>query len=364
MPTNGNAARQPLVIGLALDVSGSMKSSITNERGGELARVEGLQAAMDTLLEEAALLSDAMPAGDSGVQISIFVYAFGLRLPNNVEACDLLRLVDGLSGAEELASKLAEEYERRLRTNERQVAIEVMGSSAMKLLSMSRTEAETAVRTAIKARIASEIVSRQLAGAVQRLDEDLTIGVHELADKWVGFRGSLSTSNELLGGGTPMCKCLSLIYERFKREHVRQSQQSRFVLFIVSDGEATDGNPRRYARRIARLGVQIVSCFVAASDVTGSKQLNSSRDRHWSRGAAAMFDVASRVSADSPEIDFLEKRGWRTQTRSRPASVLTRLAALLSRSERAKLFAQVNHSEHLKEFMQVVLAPIRSEQTG
>ena len=73
-----------------------------------------------------------------------------------------------------------------------------------------------------------------------------------------------------------------------------------------------------------------------------------------------MFDLASCVSITSPELQFLLKRGWRIRN-----SLLSSIADFGRTSGRteiaSRLFAQVNHSEHLEEFMQVVLAPLRLE---
>jgi hypothetical protein len=353
-----------VTIGLALDVSGSMESNIANYQGGELARLDGLRDAIELLMEEAARLSGLASPAERQTPINIFVYAFGLKVPNVGGACDLLRLMDLVRIAEPITIEMAQDYERRLHTNERAVAIEVMGWQAADLLNMSRAEAEAVLRGRIKERVAKAAMERIFARIAGRTLKDLTLSVGSMMERWSTFRESLSTGNELLGGNTPMCACLSMIRERFARERARHPDCSRFVLLIVSDGEPTDGDPSPIAREVAEAGVEIVSCFVAPQDMTGSKELYSKPQSSWSNGAIGMFDIAASASAASPELKFLLERGWHIHKESPRRSfsaMVNRLRGRIQPEETPRLFAQVNHSEHLQEFMQVVLAPLRLE---
>lgn len=361
-PESPSTPSPAVTVGLALDVSGSMESSIANYAGGELARLDGLRNAVDLLLEEATRLA-GLTESDDRIPINIFVYAFGLQLPAVNGACDLLRLIELARIAEPIALEMAQDYERRLRTNERDVAIELMGWQAMDLLKMSRADAEATLRARIKERVTKDAMKKIFARAAGRSLKDLTLSAGSLMERWSSFRDSLSTDNDLLGGNTPMCACLSLIRERFARERERHPDCSRFVLLIVSDGEPTDGDPRPIAQQIAEAGVDIVSCFVAPQDVTGSKLLYNTPQRSWSGGAVAMFDIAAQASIVSPELRFLLERGWHVH--EDPVGLWAALRRWVwGRSQpeaSARLFAQVNHSQHLQEFMQVILAPLRLE---
>jgi len=55
-----------------------------------------------------------------------------------------------------------------------------------------------------------------------------------------------------------------------------------------------------------------------------------------------MFDIASILPVPGPEADYLARIGWQT-------------------TAGAKMFAQINQSDLLSEFMNVVIAPIEAE---
>ena len=202
-----------------------------------------------------------------------------------------------------------------------------------------------------------------------------------------------------------MCRCLQLVNERFRRERTIAPPDSKYILFVVSDGESSDGDPRAPARAIEASGVQIISCFVTSSDATASKSLYCDPSRGWNSGAKAMFDIASRAPQQgSDELAYLRRAGWQVvegepkeelspprepvlpsvqdgsgsvsrmwrALRRKPARTVTAAAAATpaqkpaatstpSVAKQPKMFAQVNHSEHLEEFIKVILTPIYLE---
>ena len=213
-----------------------------------------------------------------------------------------------------------------------------MGYSARRLLSISRDEAERELRRALEEHIGPQVKS---AVAAEVMKSDLTISLSELTSRWATLRSGVSTSNDLLGGYTPMRQTLEEVTERFKRELIAHPKAS-CTLFIVSDGDATDGDPRPPAQMMAQAGVKIVSCFVSAKDVVVPRRLHGKSDISWPNGALAMFDMASELAIPGPEADYLDRIGWQTVTKG-------------------KLFAQINQSDLLSEFMNVVIAPIKAE---
>ena len=343
------------LIGFALDVSGSMEASIQNASGGSESRLDSIKGALDTLLAEAERLTGTGIADESESQLYFFAYAFGLKIGNGYG--DLFRLLDCKHDLELLSSgrtdelsslvrdivegkakKLQASYEPRLQYDERGVAIEVMGFSAHRLLSMSREQAERELRRAltdhIRARIGPAVVT-------ELLKKDLTVSLSELTNRWKSLRDGISMSNDVLGGSTPMTATLKEIAERFKRERANRANPS-CTLFIVSDGAATDGDPRPVASMMAADGVRIVSCFVSEQNVIEPRRLYVQYDATWPEGARFMFEMASLLPVPGPEADYLARIGWKTVTDGR-------------------MFAQINQSDLLSEFMNVVIAPIEAE---
>jgi hypothetical protein len=365
------ATSAPLTVGFALDVSGSMEASIQNVGGKNLSRLEGLQKAMDALLAEATRLAPLLDVDDEEVRLRVFACVYGLKLPG-VEVCDLFRLVDVLDslaedpGLNATKQRLTAEYERRLRNDERAVAIEVMGSDAYSLLRMSRAKAEQVVRERIEQEVRKRLRNEGAQLVRTKLEDGmrqsgavvLTLG--ELTRRWEVLRTGISGSNEFLGGSTPMRHCMEMIEVIFAREMSLEPTLSRFILFVASDGVSMDGDPREAAARLRRQGVQVISCFVSSTDIVQGKKIYSKKLSSWPSGAQTMFDIASRVSTEGAECRYLEGAGWKASERS---GLLAHLQGLFGRKPQSsvKLFAQVNHSSVLDEFLRTVLAPLYAE---
>lgn len=339
------------LVGFALDVSGSMEGSIQNVSGGAENRLDSIRRALDTLLAEAGRLAASAPNAASDESIEFFAYAFGLQIPDAPYG-DLFCLLDSKEDFvdREEAERLRARYEERLRVDERGVAIELMGFEARRLLQMSRAKAENEVREAIEKKISVQVVNTRAAAEAAR--KDLTLNLGELTERWSTLRENVSMSNDFLGGATPMRAALEEVAQRFVREQ-ESHLDADCTLFVVSDGDSTDGDPRKPGRRLAARGVKIISCFVSSRDVVDARRLYSKPGRHWPDGARAMFDIASVLPEASPEAEYLARTGWDIGSDSRRFWQIGK--------SRVRMFAQINQSELLSEFINVIVAPIEAE---
>jgi hypothetical protein len=349
-----------------------MKANIQNVAGESLSRLDGLREAMDALLAEAASLAPLLPVDDESTELSVFACAYGLTIPG-VQVCDLFRLMDMLlrigQDPELIACKdhLSSEYERRIRVNPVSMAIEVMGSEAYRLRSMARAEAETIVRARIEQNIKQELLAKSAQHLKKELESRMRqegaefLSLDALSERWQGLRTGISGSNEFLGGATPMRQCLEMT-EAILQDRLKSAPAgSRFILFIGSDGDSTDGDPRPVAVRLSEQGVQIISCFVSSTDVVQGKNLFTDKGADWPDGAKTMFDLSSPVARGSAEFKYLENEGWKVTTRGWRGLMHRVLVGPFEDNTPVKLFAQVNHSALLSEFLRVVLAPLYAE---
>jgi len=181
--------------------------------------------------------------------------------------------------------------------------------------------------------------------------------VGQEASTKVAMREGIGISNELLGGATPMLRCLKSIHERFLRERSNSPPECEFVLFVISDGESSDGDPRPAAQAIKDSGIKIISCSLTSTNATAPKMLYSGKKRRWSKGAKVMYDVASWTAEDGPEFTYLSTMGWTVVGSSFWRKVIPRQWQRIGRynRRRLKLFTQINHSAHLEDFSKVVL---------
>jgi hypothetical protein len=102
-----------VVLGLAIDTSGSMQESIRNDTGRVMSRLEGIQDAIRDM--GASLQSQLQSRAVVPHSIKLFAYAFGLR---HGDACDLISMVraskemDIAAEAERLKQKYEAEARR------------------------------------------------------------------------------------------------------------------------------------------------------------------------------------------------------------------------------------------------------------
>lgn len=128
---------------------------------------------------------------------------------------------------------------------------------------------------------------------------------------------------------------IAVRFQREKELMIRRTKNT--CLFIVSDGKSTDGDPLPAVEFLKRWGVTVFSCYITNQDITASRVLPNTKEFWWDEGARLMFDMASPYQANAHYADFFREKEW---TINEP---------------NARLFAQLNHSTLLEEFMEIAL---------
>jgi len=131
------------------------------------------------------------------------------------------------------------------------------------------------------------------------------------------------------------------------------SQYDRVVLFLLTDGIPTDARPEKIqnmAQEFKAAGVYVMSCFFASKNEVVEKQLFSNMQPDWSQGAKLMWECSSRFPSELQDIaalNLLEEKGWIIE-------------------DNFKLFTQLNHSQHLEEYLQVfkLLLPVDAKKSS
>ncbi len=415
------------LIGLVVDVSGSMETSIRNEADGKLSRFESFQRALKRLLDEARNVLRAR-SGEEKIDspIDLFIYCFGLK-DKIIEVADLLTLMKmGDIGIQE--SKQQEEQNRASESSyslsqepfqdleriariygrdgwgewardnftyeQAQVLVDQLhdsgnasrmasylpgGSTAQlaqgasnvanrmglgrvagfvgqatglssgitaQLKNAQRFAVELILQRGVKAQVSTqdEIRQRISQRIRQKLDSigDTTLSIGEVTDTWSQSDIFLQNFEDMVYGGTPMCKALNVVKERFRKELSGHKDKRDLVLFLLSDGEPTDGNPLSIVREIKAMGVSIICCLIDSKDIIDPKILFNQPNSSWNNNACLMFEMASEIEEKSHFARFLLKKGWAINSQ-------------------AKMFVQLNHSKVLEEFIQIILSPLDQE---
>ena len=409
--------KRPVLIGFAIDLSGSMEQSIRHRLDEQISKVDGVREAFKQFLCDAQQLIQENRRKDIEDTVKVFLYGFGLQLPDK-EVCDLLTLLkieQGLYAGETASASLTashdsgkdgyQKFERVARNygyeeslisftrnyltasdadkladelaNDQSSADKLtrllpktMTGAAMKYGFTKGMNAFSRMTTGMEfvkddfkeaKTLAFKLIARADNSSVgatrerilmenkQRLSNqiaeigDVTMSIEELIDK-ISERQNDDNQEEikyLIYGNTPMRKAFEIIEARFERERKLLPPAAAAFLFILSDGEPTDGSPLVIASDLKKSGVTIISCFVTDEDVMRPRLLYREKESDWKEGAKLMFDISSMDTKNSEMIQFLKERKWTLPLKS-------------------KLFVQINHSEILEEFLQALLNMIKS----
>lgn len=168
------------------------------------------------------------------------------------------------------------------------------------------------------------------------------VSIDDLADNWAEYEAHLESLAIDMFGSTPMREALEAVQARFDGELRRHSYHETAVLFLLSDGMP---NPRtvpsvlKLADDFKHKGRLIVSCYVTDGDLTEPRRLYNQAETSWPEGARLMFDCASEVPEDPAFTDYLYEYDWTVD-------------------DAGRLFAQVNRSDVLTEFLNAVISPV------
>jgi von Willebrand factor type A domain len=272
-PMNNPTEVKRILMGLLIDVSGSMASSIRNAKTSQN-RLESFRDALESLVGDYAAAIE-QGSKSNARRVEIFAYGFGFGNP------------------------LAQIFGRT-------------GLAVRDLLLLGKKASST-------------------------------LDIVELAKDWTQYKVHIEGLAVEMFGSTPMGAGFQTVRDRFKSESARGACEK--ILFVLSDGEPIDFTAAEIegmAQELKDSGILIVSCYVMSEDLAEPRHIYGDAPSDWSAGAKLMFNCASVVPKDSPFYFYLKEYGWKVD-------------------EAGRLFTQVNQSELLAEFMNVVLSPLKDE---
>ena len=154
---------------------------------------------------------------------------------------------------------------------------------------------------------------------------------------------SKERSRELLRRIEPYIYGETPLYESIERATnlMRTSKVSSHekVLFVLSDGKPGDGAIDDHWRKSEAVSgfkdaeVNVVSCFVTDSTTIEPKRLYSEMKPDWQEGAQFLFSLSSILTTQSIPRTMFVKRDWSIEVKN----------------NETRLFLQVNHPDHLRD---------------
>jgi hypothetical protein len=329
--------------GFAIDLSGSMEQNIRNNTGRQFSRLESFRKSLDLLVKEAQLVLQKSRENHQEATIDIFAYGFGLRSPH-IQTCDLLSLIKVGQGIIERGEieRLKQRYISEAQNQFKRY--DGLGGFAQSLgfgglvgsfENTLRTGIEQQVRTKILLELSHQIeIQLEAAG-------ETTLPVEEVVKLWKNSEEILKNAEGVIYSATPMCNALMQVASRFKKDLASRPNINMPILFVLSDGEPTDGDPSDIVNSLKASGITVISCFVTNSDISEPRTLFTAPQPQWDRGANLMFNMASSSEENPSFAQLLLSIGWNVPDRS-------------------KLFVQINNSQILEEFINVVLGPLEA----
>lgn len=255
----------PMLIGVAIDVSGSMQTAIRNESSERQSRLESVLEALKDLISRYREKFHDSKYDKALAQIKLFIYGFGFA-DRAATGGDLLETIGSLFRENALPKP------KRIFRGEVRDLFEFAGLTPT------------------------------------------TLPPREIDDHWQEIEESFWDQQMDLGGLTHMRKALETINTRFLAEFSAHSGTPVSALLLVSDGESRDGSPLEVCKAIAKRGTVIMSCYLTSQDILEPKRLYSSSQSIWPSGARMLFNCSSPLTEDlAGLISELAKKDWQVK---------------------------------------------------
>ncbi|MGA2905224.1 MAG: TIR domain-containing protein [Candidatus Korobacteraceae bacterium] len=260
----------PLLLGFAIDVSGSMQESIGKANGPALNR---LQSVLATIQELAGASEISARAKGALELVKVFAYGFGFT--------DRAADYGSFAG----------------------LARQFLGSAI------------------------PDMPAHVYRGSIRDLFEIAGLGtdallLSALRARWKDLESGLWEQRVDLFGDTPMRAALEASRARLAQEYKKYAGTPRSILIIISDGDSTDGSPLDLCQAIMEEGITIVTGYLTSADVTEPRKLYSEADPGWPAGAKTLFGCSSQVREEasalrSVALASFESKGWQVSPGSR-----------------------------------------------
>ena len=204
-----------------------------------------------------------------------------------------------------------------------------------------------------------EVVEKAKAHLLRKVDVDSIFQVKDASNVLHGCVDEKELSKErcrellqrvepYIYGRTPFYKSIEKTIELFQSSSFSSHKK---LLFILSDGDPTDGETTDRARidevvqKLTKAGVTVVSCFVTDSQQVEPKRLFSWMRFSWKSGEKFMFSLSSKLPTQSLPRTIFVDRGWTIDITNNVTH----------------LFLQVNHPDHLREACEVARKVVCSQ---
>ena len=142
-------------------------------------------------------------------------------------------------------------------------------------------------------------------------------------------------------GRTPMVESLTHAKQIFDQN---QDEANKKVLFILSDGVSTDGDPLPIAKDLHAVGVILVACYLTTKKIEIPRRLTDKKTFNFNvdQGAAVLFKMSSSMHNTEVPVSYFVDAGWELPT-----------------SGESNLYFQANSLDLVDEFCNIVFSHMK-----
>ena len=202
-------------------------------------------------------------------------------------------------------------------------------------LKLARNIVKDKLSKEIKFEIKFQKLKSHLAKDVSNLLDTILQGNKEASSSRVNE--FINSIKPYIYGGSPMVKALKEAKEIFDNK----TEINPKVLFILSDGCATDGDPVFVLHELEKSNVIVVTGCFTSRPVSNAKCLFDKEDPSWDEGARILYRVSSTMANTRAPITHLVDYGWK-----------------LPSSGECRLFVRANSLDVVEEFCKVAVSQL------
>ncbi len=118
------------------------------------------------------------------------------------------------------------------------------------------------------------------------------------------------------------------------------------VIFLLSDGKITDGNPKdNVIEQLKKTNSYLISCFLSSEEQDCPKKLYGENEipNNLTKGEKILFEMSSIISTENPFFHYLEEeKGWE-----------------IPKEGKCKLFVRLNDPNILDEYLSIITTLVK-----
>ena len=147
----------------------------------------------------------------------------------------------------------------------------------------------------------------------------------------------LKLINDYIYGYTPMTHIFNDVFEYINNN---KNNNDENIIFLLSDGESTDGNPEFLVRqKLIETNSILITCFLSSEETHCPKILydENSRPMNLSWGECILYNMSSSISTSNQIFNLFEEKGWK-----------------VPKTGKCKLFVRINNPNILNEYLSLI----------